>query len=103
MKKSLITKRFNRRQFLKAAGAAIVLPTILPSSVLGREGKTPPSGKVTMGVIGWGMQGPGNTKSFLVEEDCQVVAACDLDKNHLQKRGGHRQRALQEPGLRGLS
>ena len=37
-----------------------------------------------MGVIGWGMQGPSNTKSFLVEEDCQVVAACDLDKNHLQ-------------------
>ena len=37
-----------------------------------------------MGVIGWGMQGPSNTKSFLVEDDCHVVAACDLDKNHLQ-------------------
>jgi len=84
MKKSLSTKSFNRRQFLKAAGAAIVLPTILPGCVMGRGGKTPPSGKVTMGVIGWGMQGPGNTKSFLVEEDCHVVAACDLDKNHLK-------------------
>ena len=29
------------------------------------------------------MQGPGNTNSFLAEPDCQVVAACDLDKNHL--------------------
>ena len=84
MKKSPLTKRFDRRQFLKAAGAAIVLPTILPASVLGRDGKTPPSGKITMGVIGWGMQGPSNTKSFLVEEDCHVVAACDLDKNHLK-------------------
>jgi len=84
MKKSLIARPFNRRQFLKAAGAAMVLPTILPGCVLGRGGKTPPSGKVTMGVIGWGMQGPGNTKSFLVEEDCHVVAACDLDKNHLK-------------------
>jgi predicted dehydrogenase len=37
-----------------------------------------------MGVIGWGMQGPGNTKSFLFEDDCQVVAACDVDKDHLQ-------------------
>ena len=38
-----------------------------------------------MGVVGWGMMGPGNTKSFLSESDCQVVAACDLDKDHLQK------------------
>lgn len=38
-----------------------------------------------MGVIGWGMMGPSNTKAFLAEDDCQVVAACDLDKNHLQK------------------
>lgn len=38
-----------------------------------------------MGVIGWGMQGPGNTRNFLAEDDCQVVAACDLDKNHLKE------------------
>ena len=84
MKKSPLAKRLDRRQFLKAAGAAIVLPTILPSSVLARGGKTPPSGKITMGIVGWGMQGPNNTKSFLVEDDCHIVAACDLDKNHLQ-------------------
>src|SRR5215472_6292509 len=84
MKKSLLAKPLSRRQFMKAAGAAIVLPTILPGCVMGRSGKTPPSGKITMGVIGWGMQGPGNTKSFLVEDDCHVVAACDLDKNHLK-------------------
>ena len=38
-----------------------------------------------MGVVGWGMMGPGNTSKFLAEADCQVVAACDLDKNHLEK------------------
>jgi len=32
--------------------------------------------------MGW--QGPGNTKAFLALEDCQVVAACDVDRNHLQ-------------------
>jgi predicted dehydrogenase len=74
---------FNRRQFLKTAGAALVLPTILPGSVFGGDGKTAPSNKITLGVVGWGMQGPSNTKSFLFEESCQVVAACDLDKNHL--------------------
>jgi predicted dehydrogenase len=85
MKKPLNAKRFDRRQFLKAAGAALILPAILPGCVTGRGGKTPPSGKINVGVIGWGMQGPGNTRAFLVEEDCQVVAACDLDKVHLQK------------------
>ena len=85
MKKSLTNTPINRRHFLKAAGAAIVLPAILPSSVLGRDGKTPPSGKINMGVIGWGMQGPSNTQSFLVEDDCRVVAACDLDKHALQE------------------
>ena len=80
-----LTKSINRRNFLKTAGAAIVLPAILPSSVLGREGKAPPSGKITMGVIGWGNQGPGDAKSFLGQDDCHVVSACDLDKDHLQK------------------
>ena len=54
----------NRRNFLKTAGAAIILPTILPSSVLGRGGKAPPSGKITMGVVGWGSQGPGDAAIF---------------------------------------
>jgi len=41
-----------------------------------------------MGVVGWGMQGPGNTGEFLKLNDCQVVAACDLDKDHLQAAVG---------------
>lgn len=84
MKCNFAPKKVGRRQFLKTAGAAIVLPAILPGSVLGRDGKAPPSGKITMGVIGWGMQGPSDTKNFLYQDDCRVVAACDLDKNHLQ-------------------
>jgi hypothetical protein len=30
------------------------------------------------------MMGPANTKAFLGYDDCQVVAACDIEKNHLQ-------------------
>lgn len=74
----------SRRRFLAAASLAVVAPTIIPSSALGRGGRTAPSERITMGVIGWGMQGPGNTAAFLRERDCQVLAACDLDKNHLQ-------------------
>jgi predicted dehydrogenase len=38
-----------------------------------------------MGVVGWGMMGPGNTSAFLAQPDCQVVAACDLDQQHLEQ------------------
>lgn len=74
----------SRRHFLTATGAALVAPTIIPASALGRQGATAPSERITLGVVGWGMQGPGNTDAFLHEKDCQVLAACDLDKNHLQ-------------------
>ncbi len=74
----------NRRHFLKAAGAAIILPTILPGSVFGRGGKAPPSGKIVMGVVGWGSQGPGDAASLFGQDDCQMVAVCDVDKNHLK-------------------
>ena len=74
----------SRRHFLATAGAAMVLPMIVPGCAVGRAGRSRPSNRINLGVVGWGMQGPGNTKSFLVEDDCQVVAACDLDKNHLQ-------------------
>ena len=47
------------------------------------EGRPPASDRITLGVIGWGMMGPSNTKVFLQQPDCQVVAACDLDKKHL--------------------
>jgi predicted dehydrogenase len=79
------TKSVNRRTFLKTAGMAVVLPTILPGCVMGRSGKTPPSGKINMAVIGWGNQGPGDARSFLGYDDCRIVAICDLDKNHLQQ------------------
>ena len=77
----------SRRTFLKyagAAGATIAFPAIIPSSALGLDGKPSPSNRVTMGVVGWGMQGPNNTQSFMKLDDVQVVASCNIDKNHLQ-------------------
>jgi hypothetical protein len=74
----------NRRRFLAATGLALAAPTIIPASALGQDQKAAPSERVTLGIVGWGMQGPGNTAEFLKLKDCQVVAACDLDKNHLQ-------------------
>ncbi len=70
----------SRRRFLQTGVAALGFPTIVPSSIFGQNA---PSNRITMAAVGWGMQGPGNMGSFLNEPDCQVVAACDLDKNHL--------------------
>ncbi len=78
----------SRRHFITTTAAGIVLPLILPGCATGSARRPRPSNRINLGVIGWGMQGPGNTKSFLGLEDCQVVAACDLDKNHLASAVG---------------
>ena len=69
-----------RRSFLKGAGAAM----LVSGSAWANTSRVAPSNRITIGVIGWGMMGPANTKSFLAQDDCRVVAACDLDKDHLQ-------------------
>jgi predicted dehydrogenase len=84
MKDFSLNSRINRRRFVAAAGMAVAAPALIPASVFGRQTKAP-SERVTLGVVGWGMQGPSNTDAFLHLKDCQVVAACDLDKNHLQQ------------------
>src|SRR5438128_899702 len=79
-----IDPKISRRRFIATTAAAMAAPTIIPASALGAEGRPAPSERITMGVVGWGMQGPGNTGNFMREPDCQVVATCNIDKNHLQ-------------------
>jgi predicted dehydrogenase len=78
----------SRRRFITVAGAAsaaLAFPTIIPATALGDGGRPVPSGRITVGVIGWGMQGPSNTKGLMALPDCQVVASCNIDKIHLKK------------------
>src|ERR1700751_4866032 len=75
---------FNRRRFLKTAGSAAILPAVLRGASAQTPTTTPPNNRINLGVIGMGWQGPGNTEAFLTLPDCQVVAACDIDANHLQ-------------------
>ena len=85
MNNSSLHSELSRRRFLAAAGLAVAAPALIPASALGRQGQTAPSNRIVMGVVGWGMMGPGNTDAFLGIDDCQVVAACDLDQHHLQQ------------------
>lgn len=84
MKKS----KQSRRQFLKrSAGVTagiIGFPYLVPSSVFGRNG-IPPSDKITIACIGYGMMGSGNTDSFLNEPDTKLVAMCELDEHFMSE------------------
>lgn len=73
-----------RRNFLKSTlvlgGTVIGFPTIIPSSVLGRNGKVAPSNRVCMAFIGTGNQGTGDMFNFLRDKRVQVVAVCDVNR-----------------------
>ena len=85
--------KLSRRQFLVTTGVALALPTIVPGSALGFGGKSSPSKRITVGVVGCGGQGNGNTDGFLRNGNCQVVAASDVDQARLsemlKKVNGH--------------
>jgi len=77
--------QLSRRQFLKTslagAAAASMMPTIIPSSVLGANA---PSKKIQIGQIGCGrianeMDMPG----ILKHDIARIVAVCDLDSKRL--------------------
>src|ERR1044071_5471477 len=78
-----IAHTISRRRFIATTAAAVAAPTIIPASALGADGRPAPSERITMGVVGWGMQAPSNTGNFMREADCQVVATCNIDKKHL--------------------
>jgi predicted dehydrogenase len=70
-----------RRDFLRrtvAASAAFAAPTVVASRVLGLDGATAPSEKITLGVIGIGPRCTYDLKSMLGLPDVQCVAIADV-------------------------
>ena len=71
-----------RRKFISktmtAAAGSIILPTIVPSSVIG---KNPPSDKINIGWIGCGRQGSGDVSETMRFDTAMVVAVADVDSN----------------------
>jgi len=78
-----------RREFLRRVGAGAVagaaFPTILSGRVLGDAASAPASERIRLGFIGVGGQGTSNLKGFLGQKAAEVVALCDVDKEHLAK------------------
>jgi predicted dehydrogenase len=63
---------------LSAAGAAVMAPTIIPSSALGLDGAVAPSERVILGGIGIGNRGTYDLECFLEQKDVQFAAVCDI-------------------------
>lgn len=74
-----------RRNFLKntmaTTAGAIIVPTIVPSTVFG---KTAPSNTIQLGQIGCGRIAMSHDMAELLKYDqAKYIAVCDLDKNRL--------------------
>ncbi len=78
-----------RRQFLMQttglALSAAAFPSIIPASALGKSGSVAPGSRIAVGCIGVGPQGQGDMGNFLNQKDAQVVAVCDVMKDHLEQ------------------
>lgn len=71
----------SRRDFIKKSAIGLAAYTIVPRKVLGGPRFIAPSDELTKAVIGVGGQG----RSHFSYDGTQVVAICDVDKNHLQQ------------------
>jgi myo-inositol 2-dehydrogenase/D-chiro-inositol 1-dehydrogenase len=73
-----------RRKFIQnsmaAAAGTIVIPHIIPASVMG---KNPPSDKINIGWIGNGRQGTGDISATMRFDQAMVVAVSDVDSNRM--------------------
>jgi hypothetical protein len=79
--KSQPSAKTSRRSFLRttaAAATALGAPTIIPAHVLGLEGATPPSEKITLGVIGIGPRCTYDLTAMLKLEDVRCLAIADV-------------------------
>jgi myo-inositol 2-dehydrogenase/D-chiro-inositol 1-dehydrogenase len=82
----MFQKPLNRRRFLQSTAlGSVTFPYIVSSSSLGLAGNVAASNRITMGCIGLGIQGTGNSREFLRQKDVQVVSVCDVRDSQQKK------------------
>ena len=69
-----------RRDFIKKAALTIGAPMIIPSSVLGLNGKVAPSNQIVLGGVGLGGRGRKDLDCFLRQPDVRFVTVADPQK-----------------------
>jgi predicted dehydrogenase len=77
------TAPITRRRFLSGAATSATAFLVVPGSVLGLRGQTPPSGRLNLAGIGVGGQGASDLGSIQKESPGEnIVALCDADWRH---------------------
>ena len=80
-----MNSRLTRRSLIKSgAAAALAAPLIIPSRLLGQDA---PSKHITLGVIGTGGKGRGGMQNFMACPNAQIVAVCDVNRQHRDLAG----------------
>ncbi|MFI5187583.1 MAG: Gfo/Idh/MocA family protein [Chitinophagales bacterium] len=77
----LKNSQLSRRKFVEMTAASAIGFTILPRHVLGGKNYIPPSDKITLAYIGCGTQGIRELLPLLANEQIQVIAVCDPNKD----------------------
>ena len=80
-----MSDKVSRRSFLSGTAAAVAAPLIVPASVLGKGGATPPSERITLAGIGIHNRGFQGLRWLLGYDDVQVVAICDIWKQQRER------------------
>ncbi len=83
---SLAKHSVHRRRFLQAGAAAMAAPTFVPASALGRDGRTSPNERITIGVVGLGSRSFNLIDELIRHADAQIVMICDVDSFHYRDR-----------------
>ena len=81
----MTTRRITRRRFVKGsalAAASAALPTIVPSTVFGRDA---PSNRVNLAMIGVGSRGTDVMRGFARHDDVRFLAVCDPFRDRRQQ------------------
>jgi predicted dehydrogenase len=73
----------SRRRFLQQAGLLGAAPFLLPSHIWAAP--TPPNSRITLGLIGIGIQSRGHLTNFLNRAEVQVLAVCDVDRSRREE------------------
>jgi predicted dehydrogenase len=76
MNRATSTSSLTRRSFLRRSTAALASVTVVPASVLGLRGQTPPSQKLNLAILGTGGRG-GQIAGMFTKQN--IVALCDAD------------------------
>ncbi|MHC4742800.1 MAG: Gfo/Idh/MocA family protein, partial [Planctomycetota bacterium] len=74
-------KQVSRRDVIRRiAAAGVAAPYFVPAATLGQNGRTSPSEKIGVGLIGCGGMGRGNLNACAGRSDVVVTGACDVWK-----------------------